>query len=216
MVFAIGCEADDGGHHHHWKDGDQPALSCSSFTSCGTCTPVLGCGWCAYEGGGGACTTGPDQCSGHTFRWNWDPVDCPAGDDAGSDASSEASSEAATEASADAPADAASEAAAEAGDDASDDAASEAAAEAGDDAAPDTATSSDTGTTTDTAPACKLPEGATASCALTSGGKLCGPGDFTLACHPSGGATPTPDGSLHCSTALTASDATYYCCPCAP
>jgi hypothetical protein len=51
--------------------------NCSYYTTCGTCTPVSGCGWC-FNASGGTCTTDPDQCASMTeFTWTWEPSGCP-------------------------------------------------------------------------------------------------------------------------------------------
>jgi hypothetical protein len=62
---------------------------CRQFTSCGTCTPVLGCGWCQV-GTKGACVDQPNACAGASnFYWTWELSGCPSptptapGDDAG-------------------------------------------------------------------------------------------------------------------------------------
>lgn len=50
---------------------------CSAYTTCGTCTPVDGCGWC-FNATSGQCTTDPDSCSSTTeFTWTWDSTGCP-------------------------------------------------------------------------------------------------------------------------------------------
>jgi hypothetical protein len=84
-LLASAC--DDGGdrhgrHHHH-----QESASCSAESTCGTCTPVVGCGWC-FTPDGGACVSGPDECPTDATGWTWDPPGCD-GDagDAGEDAS---------------------------------------------------------------------------------------------------------------------------------
>jgi hypothetical protein len=72
--------------------------TCSAYTTCGTCTPVLGCGWC-FTANGGACTTDPDSCGDASeFTWTWNPSGCPGADasvapavDAGTGATAEAS-----------------------------------------------------------------------------------------------------------------------------
>lgn len=73
-ALMFGCSSDE--HHMHAR-GDQAAPACGYQSSCGTCTPVLGCGWCQYEDGSGECTTGPSACTRLKFRWNWEPTDCP-------------------------------------------------------------------------------------------------------------------------------------------
>jgi hypothetical protein len=58
------------------------AVDCTQYTTCGTCTPVAGCGWC-FNATSGACATDPDQCAYVSeFTWTWDPQGCP-GVDAG-------------------------------------------------------------------------------------------------------------------------------------
>jgi hypothetical protein len=55
---------------------------CSQYTSCGTCTPVDGCGWC-FNATSGVCTTDPDNCLGadvSEFTWTWEPTGCPGVD----------------------------------------------------------------------------------------------------------------------------------------
>lgn len=63
----------------------RPTTTCEAQTTCGACTPILGCGWCQYEDGTGSCATGPEGCRELAFRWNWEPTDCPvpAATDAG-------------------------------------------------------------------------------------------------------------------------------------
>jgi len=51
--------------------------SCQRFTSCSTCTPVLGCGWC-QSGDKGICLSDPDECAAQTsFSWTWERAFCP-------------------------------------------------------------------------------------------------------------------------------------------
>lgn len=50
---------------------------CSAQTTCASCTPVLGCGWC-FSGGAGSCAPDPDSCSDASeFTWTWNPSGCP-------------------------------------------------------------------------------------------------------------------------------------------
>lgn len=57
--------------------GGDPAYYCRQYTSCGTCTPVLGCGWCQTAGGKGMCADDPNDCAGATaFSWTWEPSGC--------------------------------------------------------------------------------------------------------------------------------------------
>jgi hypothetical protein len=56
---------------------------CERFTSCATCTPVLGCGWC-QSGDKGLCTSEPNRCGDAvTFSWTWELAYCPAEPDGG-------------------------------------------------------------------------------------------------------------------------------------
>ena len=71
-------------------------VDCRRFTSCATCTPVLGCGWCQV-GTKGACFDQPNACAGASnFYWTWELNGCPAapgGDiDAGGSPAPDASS----------------------------------------------------------------------------------------------------------------------------
>ncbi|MFO0674769.1 MAG: hypothetical protein U0235_34995 [Polyangiaceae bacterium] len=51
--------------------------------SCGTCTPVLGCGFC-FTAGGGVCVDDPAACPRGSSGFTWEPSGCP-GADAGVD-----------------------------------------------------------------------------------------------------------------------------------
>ncbi len=60
------------------------ATSCSAKTTCGTCTPVLGCGWCQLDDGSGRCVDDPNDCADHdVFTWTWEPSGCREPADAG-------------------------------------------------------------------------------------------------------------------------------------
>jgi hypothetical protein len=81
-----------------YSGGGGYAAMCSAYTTCGSCTPVDGCGWC-FSGASGACASDPDSCTSATeFTWTWDPSGCPdvavsvVPPDAGTDAFPEASS----------------------------------------------------------------------------------------------------------------------------
>jgi hypothetical protein len=56
---------------------------CLRFTSCGDCTPVRGCGWCAHGDAAGVCLRDPIECPGPQFTWTWEPVACTPGQDGG-------------------------------------------------------------------------------------------------------------------------------------
>src|SRR4051812_24993257 len=67
---------DDGGWGRPYGYGPQQD-PCLRFTSCGSCTPVLGCGWCGTgENPGGECHSGPEQCLGTYFTWTWEAKGC--------------------------------------------------------------------------------------------------------------------------------------------
>jgi hypothetical protein len=100
-VFAIivgGC--DSGRHDHDGSTLNSEAYNeqmCGAYTTCGTCTPVVGCGWCG-EGASGMCTASPDECTGQTFDWTWDPNGCRVEADASVVSTSDAgTTDAATE-----------------------------------------------------------------------------------------------------------------------
>jgi len=60
--------------------GGGATAACSAYTTCGSCTPVDGCGWC-FTVSGGVCTTDPDSCGDASeFTWTWDPNGCPGVD----------------------------------------------------------------------------------------------------------------------------------------
>jgi hypothetical protein len=66
------CGDDSGANVYPWAGG-----ACGAYTTCATCTPVEGCGWC-FNAHGGVCTSDPDQCaSASEFTWTWDPTGCP-------------------------------------------------------------------------------------------------------------------------------------------
>jgi hypothetical protein len=67
-------------------DGRRPRVRCEQLSSCATCTPVLGCGWC-QSGDKGLCTSEPNRCADvETFSWTWELAFCPAELDGGADA----------------------------------------------------------------------------------------------------------------------------------
>jgi hypothetical protein len=68
-----------GGYEGTWGDGVVQTGGCGQYTSCGTCTPVLGCGWC-FNASGGQCASRPDECAFSTnaeFTWTWNQSGCP-------------------------------------------------------------------------------------------------------------------------------------------
>jgi hypothetical protein len=80
VALALGACNDDSSPDYSSGYGGGYGNSCSSYTTCGTCTPVSGCGWC-FNGSTGACASSPDQCYDATnlseFTWSWDPTGCP-------------------------------------------------------------------------------------------------------------------------------------------
>jgi hypothetical protein len=56
---------------------------CSQYATCGTCTPVNGCGWCYTADAGGMCAADPNECAGSSeFLWTWNADGCREGADA--------------------------------------------------------------------------------------------------------------------------------------
>jgi hypothetical protein len=80
VFCSLSCFAPDDGSPHGRQER---APFCEQFTSCGTCTPVLGCGWC-QAGDKGLCAEDPNVCAGaQSFSWTWELATCPATVDAG-------------------------------------------------------------------------------------------------------------------------------------
>ncbi len=75
VAVAVGaCDDSSGGGYYY---GSAPAGQCSAYTTCDTCTPVNGCGWC-FNSSGAMCASDPDQCSSAgEFTWTWNPSGCP-------------------------------------------------------------------------------------------------------------------------------------------
>jgi hypothetical protein len=72
VALAVGACGDDSSNYGYAPGGD-----CSAYTTCGTCTPVQGCGWC-FNKSGGLCTTDPNECANVSeFTWTWNPSGCP-------------------------------------------------------------------------------------------------------------------------------------------
>jgi hypothetical protein len=78
LVFALtvgGCIADDGSGSNGTYTADP--YGCQRHTTCGSCTPVLGCGWCTIADKG-LCVADPDQCAAApAFQWTWELSGCP-------------------------------------------------------------------------------------------------------------------------------------------
>ncbi len=89
LLLALGLlgACDDAPRHYPGGGGGGTAHGsphCGQYASCGTCTPALGCGWCATGattgGPGGLCVDDPGDCpAATTVGWTWEPVGCHAG-----------------------------------------------------------------------------------------------------------------------------------------
>jgi hypothetical protein len=77
-ALALGaCGDDHGADSASGGAGGGYYQSCSQYTTCGSCTPVAGCGWC-FNATGGTCATDPNECAYVSeFTWTWDPAGCP-------------------------------------------------------------------------------------------------------------------------------------------
>ena len=80
LLLACGAACSVGACDDNWWGYDNtppypPHDYCSQYTTCDSCTPVGGCGWCATSTGG-ACRQSPNECPGTTFRWSWDQSGC--------------------------------------------------------------------------------------------------------------------------------------------
>jgi hypothetical protein len=86
VAVSLGACGDDSDtpYAYGYAGGGSTATTCSSYTTCGTCTPVEGCGWC-FNGSTGACTSDPDSCplDASEFTWTWNQSGCPWTADAG-------------------------------------------------------------------------------------------------------------------------------------
>jgi plexin-like protein len=97
VVFALLASAcvDPGGPGGGYSYGP---VDCRRFTSCATCTPVLGCGWCSM-GTKGACVDQPNACAtASNFYWTWELSGCPGAGDAGTSVPADAGANAGTDA----------------------------------------------------------------------------------------------------------------------
>ncbi|HEX4475709.1 MAG TPA: hypothetical protein VH142_11570 [Polyangiaceae bacterium] len=76
MFALVAISACDDGPYGRYRRDFYPYDPCQSYSSCGSCTPVLGCGWCSV-GSSGTCVSDPDYCGTNAFSWTWDPSGCP-------------------------------------------------------------------------------------------------------------------------------------------
>jgi hypothetical protein len=102
LMFAFGLALISLGCLDSADDGHQSRpLTCRDFRTCGSCTPVVGCGWCQI-GDDGICVADPRECAvARSFTFNWEPAECPGsppadGGATASDARSEAAPDDAT------------------------------------------------------------------------------------------------------------------------
>jgi hypothetical protein len=76
VAVAVGA-CDDSSSGDGYAYGGGGGSQCSTYTTCDTCTPANGCGWC-FNRAGGMCASDPDQCSSASeFTWTWDQTGCP-------------------------------------------------------------------------------------------------------------------------------------------
>jgi hypothetical protein len=84
LVFAAmlgGCIVDNGSGGNGGYSSNP--YGCAAYTTCGSCTPIQGCGWCSV-GAAGWCVSDPDQCAGApAFEWTWVQSGCPGDTDGG-------------------------------------------------------------------------------------------------------------------------------------
>jgi hypothetical protein len=72
-VIAFAAAACDDGHHGFRGGLDRENLdACNQFTTCDTCTPQNGCGWC-FDGTNSFCGSDANQCSS---EWTWETNFC--------------------------------------------------------------------------------------------------------------------------------------------
>lgn len=79
-VSLAACSDSSSGGYYAPASGGGGGSYCSQYTTCGTCTPVQGCGWC-FTTTTGQCVSDPDQCASlPEFTWAWNPSGCPGVD----------------------------------------------------------------------------------------------------------------------------------------
>src|ERR1700722_15211678 len=78
VAVAVGaCDDSSSGGYGYGGGGGGNGDPCNANTTCGTCTPVQGCGWC-FNSTGGLCASSPDECSSASeFTWTWNQSGCP-------------------------------------------------------------------------------------------------------------------------------------------
>ncbi len=183
------------------------AGACEAYTTCDTCTPVLGCGWCFQSDGTGTCASGPARCSGQEFSWTWEPSGCGTST---ADGGTPTDAPVARDATPIGPSDASPT-------EVSTDDAAPADAPQTDAPTVDAAPATDAPLALDAAPACNAPATGSAACVQTLGGTLCAATEATIACHGSDPAsTPAPVTAAACRpvSGPAGAGAVFYCCPC--
>jgi hypothetical protein len=82
FIGLLACETSSTG----WYTGSANGYAtCAQATTCTTCTPIVGCGWCQMPDGTGKCVADPNDCeSAKIFAWTWDPGGCRTPVDASS------------------------------------------------------------------------------------------------------------------------------------
>lgn len=221
-----GCgPADDSSYSYSGYAGNYGVPDCSQYTSCATCTPLVGCGWCAYPDGTGTCASGPDNC---TTEWIWEPNFCSPASDAGGAPDALPPDAGFTDATPSAQLDAALDSPPETSvSDAAEESTSDAAwvadqaSEASGDSEPDAALDASLDASLDQSTAASLPIIADGGGCTPNDGSLCGSGQpYGVTCVQSGTSTdvPEPPPSLECTVASapTPDGTLYYCCLNAP
>jgi hypothetical protein len=76
-VALLAGACDDGGYGYAY--GPPPRrVACGAFSTCATCTPQNGCGWC-FSVTTGLCVDDPSDCpAASTTGWTWEPTGCRA------------------------------------------------------------------------------------------------------------------------------------------
>lgn len=76
LAVAVSLGAcDDGWQGPPYYSYPYQRVLCEQFTTCESCTPVLGCGWCSSSAGSG-CVRDPDRCGTESFNFTWNIEGC--------------------------------------------------------------------------------------------------------------------------------------------
>jgi hypothetical protein len=103
-VALLASACDDGpGYGYAYGPSPRGHIACGQLSTCATCTPEPGCGWC-LTGSTGLCVDDPSDCpAASTTGWTWDPAGCRTALDASAIAVGDAGQDAARDAVTDAP-----------------------------------------------------------------------------------------------------------------